>query len=125
LRYNDPLLERRGGVKIKHRHYPQNAEVVDIEGEIDYNTSPKLRAELQKILEQKPKTLMFNLRKVSYVDSSGLAVFIELFQKIKQYQGKLVLFNLAEGIRSVFEIAKLDSIFHLAKTEEEALAAAD
>jgi len=24
---------------------------------------------------------MFNLRKVSYVDSSGLAVFIELFQK--------------------------------------------
>jgi len=51
LRYNDPLLERRGGVKIKHRHYPQNAEVVDIEGEIDYNTSPNLRAELQKILE--------------------------------------------------------------------------
>src|SRR3989338_9079184 len=108
-------------MKVKHRNYPNKVDVVDIEGEVDYNSSPELRNQLLVIIAKKPPTLLFNLRKTSYIDSSGLAIFIELFQKVKQYQGKFVLFNLSENVRSVFEIAKLDSIFHLAKTEEEAL----
>lgn len=112
-------------MKIQHRSYNQKAEVIDLEGDIDFKSAPELKNKLTPIVEKNPPTLLFNLRKVHYIDSSGLAIFIELFQKIKRYQGKLVLFNLAEGVRNVFEIAKLDSIFHLARTEEEALAAAN
>ncbi len=107
-------------MKIHIKSGSEGVEVVGLEGELDFNSSPKIRLEFAGLVEKKPARILINLRKVNYLDSSGLATFIELFQKVKRYGGKLVLFNLADAVRNVFEIAKLDSIFHLAKTEREA-----
>ena len=94
---------------------------VDLEGDLDFHSSPDLRHTLAKLVEARPGKILFDLKKVPYIDSSGLATFVELFQKIKRTGGRLVLYNLNPAVRSVFEIAKLDSIFHLAKDEKEAL----
>ena len=58
-----------------------------------------------------------DLKKVSYIDSSGLATFVEALQRMNQAGGKLVLMGLTAAVRGVFEIAKLDSIFILADSE--------
>ncbi|MBI4115924.1 MAG: STAS domain-containing protein [Candidatus Omnitrophica bacterium] len=109
-------------MKIQVKNQSEGFVYVTLEGELDFDSSPAIRQEFTKFTEKNPTKVLINLKKVTYIDSSGLATFIELFQKMKRSQGKLVLFNLSEGVRSVFEIAKLDSIFHLAKSEEEALA---
>ncbi len=95
---------------------------VELEGDLDFHSSPDLRRELTKVVEQQTPKVMVDLSKVAYIDSSGLATFVELFQRMKRYSGKLVLCNLGQGVRSVFEIAKLDTIFKLAASREEALA---
>ena len=110
----------RTSMKIETRSQKEGIEVVGLDGDVDFNSSPKLREEFSKLAEKKSGKVLVNLRKVKYIDSSGLATFIEFFQKMKRSGGKLILFNLSDGVRSVFEIAKLDSIFHLAKSEEEA-----
>ena len=110
-------------MKIELKKNEQGLDFVTLQGDLDFHSSPELRAELAKLSEKQVSAILVDLKKVNYIDSSGLATFVELFQKMKRYGGKLILFNLSQGVRSVFEIAKLDSIFHLAKTEKEALAA--
>lgn len=96
-------------------------ERIDLEGDLDFHSSPDLRKELTNAVDRQAAKILIDLQKVNYIDSSGLATFVELFQKMKRYGGKLVLFNLNPSVKSVFEIAKLDSIFKLAASEKEAL----
>lgn len=109
-------------MKIETQLDPLGIHRVSLQGDLDFHSSAELRAALAKIAEAHGAKAVVNFEKVSYIDSSGLAAFVELFQKMKRYGGKLVLYNLSQGVRSVFEIAKLDTIFRLVSTEKEALA---
>ena len=109
-------------MKIQTRNGEKSSDVIELQGDLDFHSSPDLRKELTKLVDRQSPKILIDLKKVGYIDSSGLATFVELFQKMKRYGGKLVLFNLSQSVRSVFEIAKLDSIFQLANTEKDALA---
>jgi len=98
----------------------QEIRILEVSGEIDFHSSRELRDKFQEILEKKCSKLLVNLKKVSYIDSSGLATFVEALQRINRAGGKLVLMGLAPAVRGVFEIAKLDSIFALTDSEEKA-----
>jgi anti-sigma B factor antagonist len=100
----------------------ENVEIFELHGEVDFHSSPDLRTKIQEVLKKEPSNVLIKLKNVSYIDSSGLATFVEALQKIKKYQGQLVLSNLAPAVRSVFEIAKLDTIFQLTASEDEARA---
>lgn len=105
-------------VQIKDNN---NITMILLQGDLDFHSSPNLRKDLAKLVEKQASKIVFDLGRVDYIDSSGLATFVELYQKTKRYGGKFALYNLTEGAQSVFEIAKLNSIFTIAKTEEEAL----
>lgn len=109
-------------MNIKTKQNSDAMEVLELEGDLDFNSSAEVRAALAKPVDKQIKKILINLSLVGYVDSSGLAVFVEVYQKLKRYGGKLILFNLSDSVRSVFEIAKLDSIFQLAASEKDALA---
>ena len=97
-----------------------NVQVVEVEGDLDFHSSPNLRQILTQLAEKKTPKIVINLKKVGYMDSSGIATFVESLQKTKKYQGKLVLAEMAPAVRSVFEIAKLDSIFVISDTNADA-----
>jgi len=96
------------------------ASLVTLEGELDFHSSPELREKLNALTDKKKDKIIVCLQNVAYMDSSGIATFVEALQKSKKYQGKLVLAELTAPVRSVFEIAKLDSIFDLAASLDEA-----
>ena len=100
-----------------------DVEVFEISGELDFHVTPQVRDKVQQVIQKQAKKIVVNLKGVSYIDSSGLALFVETLQKMKRYGGKLVLTELAAPVRSVFEIAKLDKVFSLANSESEALQA--
>lgn len=104
-------------MKIVIRDEKSDARYVELEGDLDFDTSPDFRREFTSRLSEAVKKIVINLKKVPYVDSSGLATFIELYQKLRRSQGELLLCNLNQGVRSVFEIAKLDTVFHLVEDE--------
>lgn len=107
-------------MKITQRNQSK-IEIYEIDGEVNFHTSPELREKLQESLSKQTDRILVSLRKVRYIDSSGLATFVEALQKMKKYNGRLVLAELAPAVRSVFEIAKLDGVFSLAGTHEEAV----
>lgn len=72
--------------------------------------------------EFKEKMVLVDLNEVTYIDSWGLAIFMEAMQRITAQGGNLVLIRLHENVRRVLETAKLDQIFNIFSTREEALA---
>ena len=97
-------------VSVEHKN---GVMVLAIEGEVDLNTSPNLRRELQTLLQQKTKKLCVDLAAVKYIDSSGIATLIEAQQKMHDSKGELRLASIPKKIYSVFELAKLDAFFKI------------
>ena len=95
-------------------------QVLELSGELDYHSSPELREKLSELTAKQAPKILVNLSGIDYMDSSGIATFVEAFQKTKRYQGRLILAELTATVRGVFEIAKLDSIFEIAATVTEA-----
>ncbi len=93
-----------------------------LNGELDLHQSPQIRAQLNTLVSQTPAKLIVDLSKVSYIDSSGLAVFIETLQHVHGYGGQLALCGLRPNVRNIFEIARLDQIFRIFPDQNAALA---
>jgi anti-sigma B factor antagonist len=79
---------------------------------------------LGSMINRKPKKLVVDLSQVSYIDSSGLAVLIEAMQNVERYGGKFHLAGLQDGVKPIFEIARLDQVFRIFSDADAALAAA-
>lgn len=106
-----------------HMKEEKEIRILEVSGEIDFHSSQELREKFRQVLEKNCPKLLVNLKKVTYIDSSGLATFVEALQKMGRTGGKLILAGLTPAVRGVFEIAKLDSIFVLEDSEEKALTA--
>lgn len=99
-----------------------NAVVVAVRGEIDLQNSPELRTELIDLLvKHAPQRVVLNLARVPYMDSSAIAVLVELLQKVRKTGGKVYLTTLQPRVKGLVEIARLGSIFGIVKDEAEAL----
>jgi anti-sigma B factor antagonist len=105
--------------------------IVRPDGEIDLGSSPVLRRCLSSIQQagssQSPRggavRLVIDLTQVPYMDSSGVATLVEAMQVARQSGGDIILCGLQERVRSIFEIARLETVFTIAPTAEEALQA--
>ncbi len=101
----------------------EQPNVFPLEGEIDLHVSPGIAASLKSMIAEKPKQPVVDLSRVTYIDSSGLAVLIETMQNVSSYGGKFALAGLQEGVRPIFEIARLDQVFRIYPDVDAALAA--
>ena len=95
--------------------------VCRVEGEININTSPDLRAFFDKTFRADIKKLIIDFSQVPYIDSSGLATMIELFQRLKRIDGKLRIYSVPEKVKNVFEITKLHKLFEICDGQDQAL----
>ena len=101
----------------------ENQSVLPLEGEIDLHVSPKVDAALQILIEKKPEKLIVDLSRVTYIDSSGLAVLIGAIKDVEGHGGKFALAGLQEAVALTFEVARLDQVFRIFPTVDAALAA--
>ncbi len=87
--------------------------IVRLEGEIDMHVSPRIKSELREIIREKPKKLVVDLSRLSYIDSSGLAALINAMQKVEAYRGKFYLIRMPPAIRLIFETSGLKEVFRI------------
>jgi anti-sigma B factor antagonist len=114
------MAQQNESVKgVRHR---DDAVVVDLAGEVDLLHNAEIHQALVDVCADKPLRLLVNLTEVTYMDSSGVGLLVEAYRKIKEYDGRLILFGLSPRVRSVFEVTKLDNFFRIVETEAEALA---
>ncbi len=92
--------------------------VFQVDGEINISTSPELKKQFEK---QTSKKVVVDLTKVAYIDSSGLATLVEILKRTKSQSGSLALSGLSDKVKSLFEITKLDKLFQVSATQDEAV----
>lgn len=95
--------------------------VIKMTGDIDINSSPDIKKSFDEVIAQKKDKVVISLKDVGYVDSSGLATLVEVLKNLRAYGGKLKLASLSDKVKGLFEITKLDKLFDIVATEEEAV----
>jgi len=107
-------------VKITEESH-NDVVVCIVEGEVNINTSPELRKAFDRIIKGDHNKVVVDFAHVSYIDSSGLATFVEMFQRLKKIGGNIRFSNMDQKIRNIFEITKLHSLFEIFDTQDKAL----
>ena len=64
--------------------------------------------------------VLFDLSKMVHIDSSGLGMLVQVLQKVKAGGGKVILAALQPGPKIVFDITKVNRVFEIVPTVEDA-----
>jgi anti-sigma B factor antagonist len=98
-----------------------NGLLLRVRGQVDMSTSPRLRGALKRAVEDAVTPVVVSLAGVTYMDSSGVATLVECLRGVGRYGGALVLCHLNEALRNVFAMSRLETVFDIRDTEEDAL----
>ncbi|MCX7633454.1 MAG: STAS domain-containing protein [Turneriella sp.] len=90
------------------------------ETRIDMSISRKFREQVSKLLEKKPQIVVFDLAETEYLDSSALGALVTILRDVKGYGGEIRLANLNQTLKTLFKLSKLESMFKIFDTVEEA-----
>ena len=88
---------------------------------IDMHNSSKLKREIvEKIEEKNYQKIIFNLRKVDYIDSSGIGVLLRIITKLQN--SSLCRFcEVSSSVLEVIFLSGLHNMFKIDNTEKDAL----
>ena len=106
-----------------HIETRDSATIIQPQGDVDLASSPIFRERLQEAQDQAQAKLVIDLSSVQYMDSSGVATLVECLQNSRKDGIPLVLCQLHERVLSVFQIARLDGVFDIVPTVDDALTA--
>ena len=95
--------------------------VVDVEGQLIVGNRQELKQKVLDELERGERRFLIDFAQTGYIDSSGLGVLVSLSKKIREQGGELRLANLNEDLRTLFELTKLDTLFNISDSREDAL----
>jgi anti-sigma B factor antagonist len=98
--------------------------VVDVKGEIDVYTAPKLREKLIELVSEGSYDVVVNLEGVDFLDSTGLGVLVGALKRVKAHDGSLSLVCTQDKILKIFKITGLTKVFPIHASVEEATGAA-
>lgn len=96
--------------------------IVDISGRIVLGEeSAALRDLVSDLLSKGQKKILFNLRDVTYIDSSGLGHLVSAFTSVRRQGGELKLLNLTNKVHDVMQITRLYTVFDIMDDEAAAV----
>ena len=95
--------------------------VIRVEGQLIVGNRQELKSLIQAGLEAGERKFLIDCSGTGYIDSSGLGALVTISKKVRESGGDLKLAGLNEDLRSLFELTKLDSLFTIVPTADQAL----
>ncbi|HMH56196.1 MAG TPA: STAS domain-containing protein [Gemmatimonadales bacterium] len=96
--------------------------VVEVDGQLIVGNRHELKDMIQAALDRGERKLLVDFSRTGYIDSSGLGALVSISKRIREASGELRLAGLNDDLRSLFELTKLDTLFTITETPEQALA---
>lgn len=94
--------------------------IVSLKGDVDLQNSPEARAILLGSVERSLPVLV-DLSAINYIDSSGVASLVESLQTARKKGTKLVLVAVSDSAMRVLQLARLDKVFTIYDSIDNAL----
>ena len=83
-----------------------------LKGRLDTITSPGLDSKIKEVVDD-AKKLVFDFFVLEYISSAGLRVLLGTLQIMEEKNGEMVICNLTEPVRVVFELTGFARLFDI------------
>jgi len=111
---NDEAIKR---VRTK---YQDEIQVIVLSGRLTYDLIEDFKREMKEIIGE-AAGYVIDLKDVEQIDSTGLGLLINIAKHFIFNKNKMVILNQDEVINELFEISKLNRIFNICPTMNEAI----
>jgi len=96
--------------------------IVRLEGELDHHHSDQVRSQIEAELEKGIiNNIIFNLEKLTFMDSSGLGMMLGRYKTVRQLEGKMSICCVQPNVYKIFELSGMFKILSVYDSEEEAI----
>ena len=101
------------------------AVVLALDGFLDAHTAPQFENAISSEVEAGHLHLVADCRKLSYISSAGLGVFMSFIEEIREKGGDIKLSGIEPKVYQVFEVLGFHELFDIVDTVEAAVALFD
>lgn len=109
---------------IVEKKHLDNFTILYVEGLIKLGESAEFfSSALENVLKNESTNAIIDFTKIDYIDSTGIGELVGYLGKFSSQNRKLILVNPSERIQKLLKLAKLDSVFKIYGTEDEAVTA--
>ncbi len=99
----------------------RNILYVRFDGELDQKNVEKLRIKIMELIDKYHiKYMVFNFKKLNFMDSSGVGFIIGRYNTLKKQNGSIILCSMNEQIQRLVMLSGLSKICTIKKSEEDA-----
>jgi anti-sigma B factor antagonist len=95
----EPPLSRRGATTT-----------IALDGELDLAEQGATRQAIRRSMRRQPACVVLDLSRLSFIDSSGIAVVVELFKRTERLKIELVIVPGPRAVQRIFDICQLTEV---------------
>ena len=96
--------------------------LVTVEGQLVVGNRQEFKQLVLDEVERGARQIVVDFANTAYIDSSGLGALVSLGKRIRESGCELRLAALNDDLRTLFELTRLDTLFPLYASREDALA---
>lgn len=101
----------------------EQAHVLKLQGRLmDQQQADRLMNSLDEGLALGRRNVVLDLSQLQYMNSTGLNILINVLTRTRGNGGNTIISGLSPSVRQLFVVTKLDSVFTITTTVDEALA---
>lgn len=87
--------------------------MISVRGEIDIYSIEKFRDSIEEKIKTQASEIILDCSELSYMDSTGMGVLIELRNKTKELGQKIIMMNPRPNIRKLLALTGVDKIIEI------------
>ena len=112
-----PIL-RDGTIKLKKKG---NVCILKLSGKLDLYNIYQVETFYNQLVEKGNKSIILDLKKVNYLDSSGLGGLLKMSTDIKKYNGNMSICRLQDHPKSLVKMTCLEYTFLVSGSVRESI----
>lgn len=91
---------------------------INLYGDIDHHNAKQLREEIDdNIFLYRAKTVILDLSKIDFMDSSGLGLILGRYAKVTELGSTLIITNPNQGVEKILKLAGTQKLIKIKYTE--------
>ncbi len=95
--------------------------ILKLQGSLDVGVQKLLKEKIVETAQSLEKDVVLDFSQVEFIDSSCLGVLVSTNKSIKESRGDLKLASMSDEVKSIFEITRLNKVFEIYETTNEAI----
>jgi anti-sigma B factor antagonist len=95
--------------------------IFKLNGRLDSNTSQGFEKKIFQAIGDGSKSMIIDFKDLEYISSAGLRVILKATKALKREEGKMMLCDMQDYVKEVFEIAGFDSFLPIVGTMDDAI----